>query len=260
MHRTSLAKMQAFWDVYMSPMCAQGPVRVLEIGSKCYDDHPSYRQVMDHENVSYCGLDLEAGRNVDLVPSDPFVWKELASNQFDFCISGQTFEHNPMYWITFAEIARVLRPGGVALIIAPGRGAVHRYPLDCWRFYPDAWASLCHYCGIELVESYFEDHGDRRAEPSLMWCDSCVIARKPSFDDPGRQAALDARLQAISATATCDMPTSEAATSGPCFLRYEADAPYHGPRKGLAGAVRRFAKTLKRMTKGTNDSRRNEAA
>lgn len=260
MHRTSLSKMEAFWETYMLPECERSPIRVLEIGSKCYDDHPSYRQVMDHENVSYCGLDLEAGRNVDLVPGHPFVWKELGSNQFDFCISGQTFEHNPMFWVTFAEIARVLRPGGIALVIAPGSGAVHRYPLDCWRFYPDAWSSLCHYCGIELVETYFENHGNRRSEPSLMWCDSCVIARKPTFEDASQQAALDHRLNAISATATLDVPSADYSGDGPCFVSYESTAPYHRKRKGLTAAVSRLAKQLKRYTRGVRKSAPNRAA
>ena len=33
--------------------------------------------------------------------------------------------------------SRVLVPGGLACIIAPGAQGVHRFPVDCWRFYPD---------------------------------------------------------------------------------------------------------------------------
>jgi len=250
MHRTSLSKMNAFWDTYMLPACEEGPIEVLEVGSKCYVDHPSYRQVMQHKNVHYQGLDLEAGRNVDLVPRHPFIWEELRANQFDFCISGQTFEHNPMFWVTFAEIARVLKPGGIALVIAPGGGSVHRYPMDCWRFYPDAWSSLCHYCGIELVETYFEDHGNKRREPSLMWCDSCVVARKPKFEDLSQQEALDRRLAAIAATATHDIPSPAPVGNGPCFQKYVTEAPYHEKRTGIARTASSLVRLLKKWKKG----------
>lgn len=260
MHRTSYLKMESFWKTYMLPECQKGPIDVLEIGSKCYDDHPSYRQVMNHTNVNYCGLDLEEGRNVDLVPSHPFVWQELESNQFDFCISGQTFEHNPMFWVTFAEIARVLRPGGVVLIIAPGRGAVHRYPLDCWRFYPDAWTSLCQYCGIELLETYFEDSGDRKTERSLMWCDSCVIARKPRFVDSSQQVALDDRLRMISATAKVDMPIAITDGRGSCFHDYETNSPYHKKQTGIVATASRLLKQVKQIAKGSTANRNNKAA
>ena len=57
---------------------------------------------------------------MDLVPKHPFVWNEIANETFDFVVSGQTFEHNPFFWITFAEMARVLTQGGLLLIIAPG--------------------------------------------------------------------------------------------------------------------------------------------
>ncbi len=30
---------------------------------------------------------------------------------------------------------------------------------------------------LRILETFFEDRGNRRREPSLMWCDSCVIAK-----------------------------------------------------------------------------------
>ena len=37
-------------------------------------------------------------------------------------VSGQTFEHIEYIWVTIVEIARVLRTGGLACLIAPGSG------------------------------------------------------------------------------------------------------------------------------------------
>lgn len=35
-------------------------------------------------------------------------------------------------------MARILEPGGTMLVVAPSAGIVHRYPFDCWRYYPDS--------------------------------------------------------------------------------------------------------------------------
>ena len=49
-------------------------------------------------------------------------------------------------------MVRVLRPGGHIFLIAPSRGPEHRYPQDCWRFYPDGYRALARFAQIELVE------------------------------------------------------------------------------------------------------------
>ncbi|KQZ81865.1 hypothetical protein ASD64_08890 [Mesorhizobium sp. Root157] len=162
-------------------MPADRPIKVLEVGSKSYHDQDTYRGLFPSPAYSYSGLDIEAGNNVDIVPANPFIWNEIKNNSFDICVSGQTFEHNPYFWITFAEIARVLTPGGMALIVAPGGGPVHRYPVDCWRFYPDSWAALCAVTGMELVESYFETDDMAATVTGGGWRDSAVITRKPQL-------------------------------------------------------------------------------
>ncbi|MDZ4852571.1 MAG: class I SAM-dependent methyltransferase [Pirellulaceae bacterium] len=226
MHRTSLLKVQSFVSTYLRDSQSKR-LRILDVGSKSYEGHASYRSLFDGLNVEYVGLDLEPGHGVDFVPQKTFVWPELSSDSFDICLCGQVFEHNPMFWITFAEIARVLKPNGLTMVIAPGRGAVHRYPVDCWRFYPDAWHALCAYTGLSLVESFFEDRGNRRREPSLMWCDSCVIAKKPSFDSERDRIAFHAQLEKIISTApdTFIVPAMSA-TVGPAFNDYHQTIDY----------------------------------
>jgi SAM-dependent methyltransferase len=161
---------------------AGGMARVLEIGSKTYEGQPTYRALIDDHREKYTGLDLEDGQNVDVVAKSGYVWPEFADDSFDVCISGQTFEHNPFFWVTMAEIARVLAPGGYACIIAPGGGIVHRYPLDCWRYYPDSWAALCALTGLEPVEVYFEPDDMAVVVVDGEARDSLLIARKPEVD------------------------------------------------------------------------------
>jgi SAM-dependent methyltransferase len=182
MHASSLAKMASFFRTYESSFPKAGDIcHLLEIGSKTYHGQPSYRDLINDKGwIRYIGLDLEPGDNVDIVAERGFVWPELGDASIDVCISGQTFEHNPFFWATMAEISRVLVPGGLACIIAPGAQAVHRYPLDCWRFYPDSWGALCALTGLEPLEVYFETDRMALSVVDGHVRDSMVIARKPN--------------------------------------------------------------------------------
>ncbi|MFL6721072.1 MAG: methyltransferase domain-containing protein [Sphingomonas sp.] len=169
-----------------------GKARLLDVGSQAFEGQPTHKSLINPRQIAYSGLDLEPGLNVDIVALHKFVWPEIADESFDICISGQTFEHNPFFWVTMAEIARVLVPGGYACIIAPGGGKVHRYPLDCWRFYPDSWGALCSLCGLEPVEVYFEPDDMAMVVVDGGLRDSMVIARKPL--EPNEGAATRRRM------------------------------------------------------------------
>ena len=47
----------------------------------------------------------------------------LEDDSYDAVISGQMLEHNAFFWLTFLEMARVLKMGGLMIHIAPSRGA-----------------------------------------------------------------------------------------------------------------------------------------
>lgn len=246
MHTSSYLKAKFFVEAYLGAEVA-GPVRrVLDVGSKSFEGQTSYRDLFPPDRFEYVGLDVEAGHNVSLVPASPYVWSEIASESFDVCISGQTFEHNPFFFVTFAEVARVLKPGGLAMVIAPGGGAVHRYPYDCWRFYPDSWAALCALSGMELVESYFEPDRFVRQVPGGDWRDSAVIARRPVLDAAGN-TAFHARIDALTApfrTTGFELAaTAQAGIKGPAMRAYETHvaATYGGRRlRALSKAVRQI--------------------
>jgi hypothetical protein len=46
------------------------------------------------------------------------------------------------FWEVFLEMSASLNPNGFILINAPSKQPIHRYPIDSWRFYPDAAYSL----------------------------------------------------------------------------------------------------------------------
>jgi SAM-dependent methyltransferase len=191
---TGLEKFRAFRDIYVP----EGS-RVLDVGSWITGEigRISRRTVFPNAAFDYVGMDITEGNNVDVVVANPYRWDEFANESFDAVVCISVFEHNPFFWLTTAEIARVLKVGGYACIIVPSSGGVHRYPLDCWRFYPDATAALAAYTGLEGVESYNERPRFNKVTFGQRWRDHMSILRKPPLDDP---EAFYARLAAITAT------------------------------------------------------------
>jgi SAM-dependent methyltransferase len=236
MHPSAFLKARLFVETYCD--AAADGCSVLDVGAKAYHDHESHRSLFPAPRFAYTGLDVEDGPNVDIRVTG-YIWHEIADSTFDVVVSSQTFEHNPLFWVTMCEMARVLKPGGRLLVVAPGGGTVHRYPYDCWRFYPDAWLALCNMTGLRLIESYFETDQVFGLIDGGRWRDSAVIAEKP--DDP----QMDRRLKELVAPYAEQRFALDGAPSiGPCFSRYEAAvqeqarrAPF---RRRLKHSMRRF--------------------
>lgn len=247
MHQASLEKMRAARDVYMPPN-PERRLRVLDVGSMIYDGSAGYGELFPAPAYEYVGLDLAEGPNVSLVPDDPYDWAAVDSESFDVVISGSAFEHTPYFWITASEVARVLTQGGIAAIIAPSSGEVHRYPFDCWRFYPDSWLALCQYVGLELLESFIEDWSWRKVVRGMGWHDSMMIARKVAFADDDERSAFYSRLASIVATRTgSPVPSETGRMAGPAASSYERAHTLTVPELARTRA-NQLAKRLKRST------------
>lgn len=147
MHNESRAYMQRMFQKHAAPLT---PGRVLDIGAM--GKRPKYRKIWEAGGWSYTGCDLAEGPNVDVVLEDPFIFP-LEDDSFDAVISGQMLEHNEMFWLTFLEMSRVLKMGGLMIHIAPSRGHEHRAPQDCWRFYRDGMTALAKWAGMEMLEA-----------------------------------------------------------------------------------------------------------
>ena len=188
MHRSSFDKMTAFRDAYLAPHAA-APLSILDVGSAAVAaDGDSYRPLFREAPWRYTGLDMAPGPNVDLVPQTPYRWAELADASVDVVISGQAFEHIEWPWLTISEIARVLRGHGLAAIIAPSAGPVHRYPKDCWRFYPDGLPALAAYAGLGIVEQHW-DNGYAYPE-NAFWGEAFILLQRPPRPGEGTLSAI----------------------------------------------------------------------
>lgn len=193
--------MRAFRNAYFSEH-KDTRLRVLDVGSGCSRGSLSCRELFPPPVFEYVGLDITDGHNVDVVPDDPYRWTNLETESFDVVVSNQVFEHIPFFWITAAEIARVLTQEGLLAVVSPSSGYPHRYPVDCWRFYPDSWTATCHYVGLDLIESYREPLSWRKVIPGIYWRDAMMVARKPRLTGEGDRARFYDRIEAIVATRT----------------------------------------------------------
>ena len=83
----------------------------------------------------------------------------FADGEADICVSSSCFEHSEFFWLSYLEVMRILKPGGLFYLNVPANGHFHRHPVDCWRFYPDSGTALKNWARrngyeTELLESF----------------------------------------------------------------------------------------------------------
>lgn len=196
--------MMWFRDTYLTGTYSAKKVRVLDVGS--YDVNGTYKGLFSDYKFSYVGLDMAKGPNVDICPQNSYVWHEIKTESFDVVISGQAFEHIEFFWLTMAEIARVVKKNGIICIIAPRGFNRHRYPVDCYRFDADGLVALARYTGLKPI------HASTNLAPpgappewySANASDSLLVATKPSnwtgIIDITKYTCIPADLESL---ATC---------------------------------------------------------
>jgi SAM-dependent methyltransferase len=116
------------------------------------------------EHCAYVAVDLAVGdeawdyADIDCIGDLAAI--PLASNSFDAALNVVVLEHLPRPDLALTEIARVLRPGGRLLLIAPQQWEVHQAPHDYFRFTRYGLGELCRRAGllldsIEPIGGYF---------------------------------------------------------------------------------------------------------
>lgn len=171
MHPTALAWGERFFQTYADGSAGT----VVDIGSQ--DINGSLKSVCP-PSLKYVGVDFAKGKGVDVVLTDPYQLP-FDNDSADIVLSSSCFEHSEMFWLLFVEILRVLKPSGLFYLNVPSNGMFHRYPVDCWRFYPDSgralvtWAKRCKYDPL-LLESFVGDQGGGGKEEGT-WNDFVAV-------------------------------------------------------------------------------------
>lgn len=111
----------------------------LEIGAKDYGSTTDFRKLLPGEE--YVGIDMEAGKGVDLVLDLTLPFAEvdaaLGGRRFGSILCLSVMEHCARPFAMAENITRLLRPGGVLYVSVPHAWQFHGYPSDFWRFTPE---------------------------------------------------------------------------------------------------------------------------
>lgn len=125
--------------------------RVLDVGSRWVEGGSLEGMFGAAE---YVGVDLQKGRNVTDVMNAHDLTGKFAENSFDLAVCFDTLEHDDQFWLTVAQMKKVLKVGGIMAIGVPGvLCPLHEWPGDFWRFMDDGVKSM--FDGMQLI--YFEN-------------------------------------------------------------------------------------------------------
>lgn len=178
MHSSAMRIGTKFLENYSFPALK----RILEIGS--LDVNGSLRSSKPR-GVEWIGVDIESGKGVDVV-IEPHKKLPFPDNHFDLVVASSIFEHDVAFWKTMSEMARVVSDEGYIYVSAPSNGPFHRYPLDIYRFYPDAGQAL-----VEIAresgkpEAFLSESFVGHQDSEGMWNDFvAVIGASPRSPEP----------------------------------------------------------------------------
>jgi SAM-dependent methyltransferase len=133
----------------MAPLVARyARGRALDAGAGKLTWKPLFQRYV----TGYVGADLvPAHPQLDLL-LDVTLPLPFASSAFDtiFCIS--VLEHVREPWLTLAEMRRLLRVGGIAIVSVPFLFYLHGQPHDYWRFTQFGIRHLAEKSGFQVVE------------------------------------------------------------------------------------------------------------
>ncbi len=179
MHPSAMNNGDLFFRTYVADGNGK---KIVEIGSQ--NVNGSLRDVKP-DGCDYVGVDFVEARGVDVVldPEDPYSLP-FEDETVDVIVTSSVLEHSEFFWLLFLELIRVLKPNGILYINAPSYGSFHRYPVDCYRFYPDfgkameKWAKRNKFKDIVLLESFV-------CRQDLTWHDnvSVYLKNKGDLDD-----------------------------------------------------------------------------
>lgn len=152
MHDTAMEYGKIFFETYVT---GSSETTIVDIGGA--DVNGSLRSVAPPQ-CRYIGVDFQPGKGVDVILEDAYSLP-FEDASCDVIVSSSCFEHAEFFWLSFNEMLRILKPAGLLYMNVPSNGAFHRFPVDCWRFYPDSGIALQNWgrrsgVPVEMLESF----------------------------------------------------------------------------------------------------------
>lgn len=115
---------------FLTPDATRGK-RILEVGSR--NVNGSLRELAAPWAEEYIGVDIEAGRGVDVLMPAGELPRQFAPDEFDIVISTEMLEHVEDWRAVVAGMKYVC--GDLLLVTTCSRGfKYHEHPIDAWRY------------------------------------------------------------------------------------------------------------------------------
>lgn len=158
MHASSMENMYKCYSRYFDTKYyyTKNNLTVIDVGGS--NINGSYKDIFSDEKINFKTTDIHDSKEVDIVLKNPYKLP-FHSNSIDILISGQTFEHVEFFWLLFSEMVRVLKNDGLIFLITPSSGTEHKFPVDCYRFYPDSYTALAKYTNCFLIDFWKDQRG-----------------------------------------------------------------------------------------------------
>jgi SAM-dependent methyltransferase len=137
------------WVKHTKEKYIKHPGMVLEIGA--LDVNGNVREFFT-DATKYIGIDIQHGKNVDVVLNAHDLLKVFSPSQFDTVLCLEMLEHDDNPLLTVQNIHSVLKPGGFFIVSTPTIGfPYHPYPKDYWRFTVDTYTDIF-FKDMEILE------------------------------------------------------------------------------------------------------------
>jgi len=126
--------------------------RLLDIGGRARSNVLYSETIFADFNTTV--LDIIDDEGVDVVGDAHNLSNIFDPNYFDFVFSNSVFEHLHSPWKCALEINKVLKTGGIGLIMTHQTIGLHDFPCDYFRFSSDSWPALFNAStGFKIIES-----------------------------------------------------------------------------------------------------------
>lgn len=124
---------------------ASGAWDVLEVGTRGWDGRePRHHKarVMGNPANRWTGCDALPGPGVDVVADLCELSRHFPAGRFGAAVVPAVLEHVARPWEAAAELAKVVRPGGLLFVSTHHTFPHHEYPRDYFRFTADGLRAL----------------------------------------------------------------------------------------------------------------------
>lgn len=146
---------------FLERLAALPAPRILEIGTRRWQEGKPgghrHRLLEANPAAQHVGADLLAGEDVDVVADAHELARHFPAGHFDAFFFPWALEHCRRPWVVAAQLAAVVRPGGVGYVGTHQSFPLHFYPGDFFRFSEAALGELfAPDAGWQLVESGYQ--------------------------------------------------------------------------------------------------------